>query len=596
MRIVKHCVPVCLVLSLAICAAAQQLPPVYDTATVQPVESRTIAELPRNTFLENIVIASDGTAFITSHLDGRILRMAPNGVPQPWAQIDGKATGIAERKDGSFLVSGWTKDDKAALFQLDTAGRSSLLVLLKGGMFPNGVAPWKDDQFFLADSYRGAIYLVNGMTGKHSVWLEDDRLRRADVSSPTPGVNGLKVFGGSLYASNTARQQLLRIAIDRGAKPGLISLVSSSNNLDDFSIDATGNLYGTTHVYNKVVRVAPDGTTTVIAGEEDGVTGCTALAFGRRPTDRHRLYVVTNGGMSLPPPGGVETAKIVELDLTKVLSSQQARSKGQNMKTSITPLQITSSSDRVAVLKTGSGPAVVIIHGIGGHKEDWQGVMGVLADRHTVYAIDMIGFGGSSKDAPEIPIARQADAVEALLDSEHIDKASLIGNSVGGWVAATFASTRPHRVDKLVLVDVGGFKAMFESPSPVNFYPESVADMQKLLSLVTSDSSKHTAEFAATALDALNQSGDRAAGEAVFKGLFPSPRLEEVMPAIKAPTLVVWGAQDKLFPPVIADLVNGGIAGSRKVLIEGAGHFSQLDNPVEFHRVVTGFLNETSPR
>lgn len=568
-------------------ASAQTLPPIYANTPYRPVASRILKELPRNTFLENIAIAKDGTAFITSYLDGRVLRMMPGGEVTPWAQVEGKLAGIAVRSDGGLLLSGWTKEEKAALFEVDAKGKARLLTLIEGGMFPNGITAWKDGQFFVADSYRGAIYLVDGKTGQCRVWMEDEKLRRESAENPTPGLNGLKVFGGNLYASNTARQQLLRIAIDRQGQPAGVSVVSSTNNLDDFAIDGAGNIYATTHVYNSVVKVAPDGKTEVIANEAAGMAGSTALAFGRRAEDRDRLYVVTNGGMSLPPAGGVQTAKIVELDLKK--KSIQAK-KGTGMEHSIETVSVTSKGNRVAALKSGQGPAVVIVHGIGGHKEDWKPVMATLSSQHTVYAIDMIGFGGSSKEASEILIEMQADAVGALLEAEGVTRASIVGNSVGGWVAATFAARHPERVAKLVLVDAAGFKAMFEGPSPVNFYPETVSDMQKLLSFVTYDAQKHTAEFAAKALEGLNQSGDRVAAGAVFKGLFASPRLEELMPKIQAPTLVVWGAQDKLFPPGIADLVSGGIAGSKKVLIGEAGHFPQLDNPAGFQAVVGEFL------
>jgi triacylglycerol lipase len=201
----------------------------------------------------------------------------------------------------------------------------------------------------------------------------------------------------------------------------------------------------------------------------------------------------------------------------------------------------------------------------------------------------MIGFGGSAKTG-DITIRTQVEALRALLDAEGIHRASLIGNSVGGWVAATFASTYPARTDKLVLVDAAGFKAMFEGPSPVNFYPETGADMQKLLSYVRVAPATQTPGFAAEALAGLNASGDKQAAEAVFKGLFASPRLEDVMAGITAPTLVLWGAQDKLFPPALADMVSGHIPGSGKRLIENAGHFPQLDNPAAFHSAVTEFL------
>jgi abhydrolase domain-containing protein 6 len=244
----------------------------------------------------------------------------------------------------------------------------------------------------------------------------------------------------------------------------------------------------------------------------------------------------------------------------------------------------------VAYLQAGSGPALVIIHGIGGHKEDWQSIIDAMADSHTVYAIDMIGFGGSSKTAPTITIADQADAVVALLDAEMIAKADLIGNSVGGWVAATVAANHPDRTERLVLVDPAGFAAMFEGPSPVNFYPTTVEDMQNTLSFVLHSDWAHTPEFATKALDALNASGDAATAERVFAGLFTSTRLEELMPLISAPTLVVWGAEDRLFPPALADMVAGSIAGAEKVLIPAAGHFPQIDNLDGFLGPVQAFL------
>jgi hypothetical protein len=74
-------------------------------------------------------------------------------------------------------------------------------------------------------------------------------------------------------------------------------------------------LYGTTHVYNSVVKITPDGQITTIATAEQGVAGSTALAFGRSAGDNTSLYVTTNGGMSLPLPTGLEAAKVVRLEV-----------------------------------------------------------------------------------------------------------------------------------------------------------------------------------------------------------------------------------------------------------------------------------------
>lgn len=247
---------------------------------------------------------------------------------------------------------------------------------------------------------------------------------------------------------------------------------------------------------------------------------------------------------------------------------------------------------QLSYLKAGAGPAVVIAHGIGGHKEDWRDAMEALSVGHTVYAIDMIGFGGSPSDAPEITIASQAAAILALLDAESIATADLIGNSVGGWVAATFAAAYPDRIRRLVLVDAAGFKAMFEGPSPVNFYPDTVADMQKLLSFVRHAADAHGVAAAERALSTLKASGDASAADRIFAGMFASERLEDVADKIVAPSLIVWGANDALFPSAIADLIAGRVRQAKKVLIAEAGHFPHLDNPSAFHAAIASFLND----
>jgi pimeloyl-ACP methyl ester carboxylesterase len=247
-------------------------------------------------------------------------------------------------------------------------------------------------------------------------------------------------------------------------------------------------------------------------------------------------------------------------------------------------------SKTLAYTKTGQGPAVLIVHGIGGHKEDWAGLAQTLAPKHTVYAVDMLGFGGSSKTGDQITIDEQAAALVALMDEQGVKTADVVGNSVGGWVAATLAAGHPDRVRKLVLVDAAGFKAMFEGQPPVDFYPQDVAAMSKLLSYVRYAPETHNDAYAETALEASKATGDAQAAAAVGKGMFVSARLEDVADKVAAPTLVIWGAEDKLFPPPVADLVSAHVKGSHKVLIPNASHFPQLDNPELFNRTVAEFL------
>lgn len=250
--------------------------------------------------------------------------------------------------------------------------------------------------------------------------------------------------------------------------------------------------------------------------------------------------------------------------------------------------------DTLAYTRQGAGPALVVIHGVGGHKEDWAGVAADLAARRTVLAVDMLGFGGSSRDAPDLGMAAQARAIAALLDAEGFATADVLGNSVGGWVAATFAATWPARVRRLVLADAAGFKAMFDGPPPVNFFPDDAAQMRQLLEYVFHDPAMHAEAVAQAALAQLEASGERAIAGRLFTGLVGSARLEEILPRIAAPTMVLWGEEDRLFPVGLAGYLAGLVPGAGVATIPGAGHFPQLERRAEFVACVAAFLDSAA--
>lgn len=251
---------------------------------------------------------------------------------------------------------------------------------------------------------------------------------------------------------------------------------------------------------------------------------------------------------------------------------------------------IEAGADTVAYLVVGSGHALVIIHGVGGHKEDWESVSAALSTDRTVYSIDMLGFGESSRDARDLSMDAQAKAVLTLLDRKGIPSADIIGNSVGGWVAATFAAQYPERVGKLVLVDAAGFDAMFQGDPPVNLFPNNADEMAQLLSFVLASDFAHTPEFAQQAFEKFQASGEKAIEPVLGPGLFRSARLEAVMPKIKAETLVIWGKEDKLFPVNLAGYIAGLTPGARVVTIDHASHFPHIDQPEALIAAVQSFL------
>ncbi|MBW4422615.1 MAG: SMP-30/gluconolactonase/LRE family protein [Myxacorys californica WJT36-NPBG1] len=292
-----------------------QLPPLFSAAPIALVPAQTVAEFPGNTFLESIVASPDQTLFITDHYSGKVIRIDAAGVVNTHAIVAGKAAGLAFAADGSLLLTGWDDQNTPVVWRVSLEGTVDVLAALPDAVFLNGLTALSDSLYLIADSYRGAIWELDTAQGSARIWLEHPLLAQATPENPTPAVNGLKIFNQVLYASNTQNAQIVRIPIQAG-QPGEPEVFVQNANIDDFAFDRAGNLYGTTHVFNSLVRIAPDGSITTLAQAEQGMVGTTAVAFGRSSTDLTHLYVTTNGGMSFPPPTGIESAKVVRLEVS----------------------------------------------------------------------------------------------------------------------------------------------------------------------------------------------------------------------------------------------------------------------------------------
>ena len=570
-----------LLLALTAMSALSALSASSAFAQVASTPHRVLARYPNGSYLENLQVTPQGEVLFTSYFAraierwdgqaaGRFATLAVHPVNLlPLPAPSGGYLVLAH--GGEFTKGAASLRGSNQLLHLDAQGRVTRTVKAPALVFGNGMA-WADARHVLiTDSALGKIWRVDMNSGRAETWLASDLLKPV-AGELNPGANGLRLSGLRAYVSNSATRKLYAVQLDAQGRAagGLVEQPAALPGIDDFAIDASGALYIATH-RSQVLKFDGRSTTTVL---EEDVEGCTSVALA---PDGRTLYVLGTGGFF---EGKKENATLVAVPVGD--GSPQS-------------LSLALNPGRLAYLKQGQGPAVVIVHGIGGHKEDWRGVMAALAQDHTVYAVDMLGFGGSSKDLPEITVASQADALAALLRQEGLKQATLIGNSVGGWVTATFAARHPAQVAQLVLVDAAGFKAMFEAPSPVNFNPASVDEMQNLLRHVLASPWAHTREFAAQALKAQQASGDAAAFETVFKGLYGSARLEELMPLIKAPTLVIWGREDGLFPLGVADLITGSIAGARKTVLDGASHFPQIDQPEAFIGAVKAFLATARP-
>ncbi len=299
------------------------LPPIFADASIALVPASQIADFPVNTFLESIAVDVDNTLFFTSHLDGKVFWIGEDGIVNLHSTIAGKATGLVFTPDRHLLLTAWDDRNIPTVFIISPQGEAKVLVTMPDAIFLNGITPLTNDRYLIADSYRGAIWELDIAKKTTKIWLEHPNLGRSSPDQEFPAVNGLKIYGNAVYASNTEKMQIVRITIEADDRAGAAEIWLKNVNLDDFAFDVEGNIYGTTHIYNSIVKISPEGTITTIAQSEQGVTGSTALAFGqtdeRSPlaalTRSNSVYVVTNGGMSYPLPTGIETAKVIRLEV-----------------------------------------------------------------------------------------------------------------------------------------------------------------------------------------------------------------------------------------------------------------------------------------
>lgn len=240
-----------------------------------------------------------------------------------------------------------------------------------------------------------------------------------------------------------------------------------------------------------------------------------------------------------------------------------------------------------------SKPNVILLHGLGANVSSWQFNIAALSQSYHVIAIDQIGFGKSEKPLLKYRVGTYVDFLDRFMTEVKIDKASLVGNSLGGWVAALTAIKYPNRVEKLVLVDAAGIK-----PTDV--------DMNLLYSLnySTRDEARTLVKLAffdqtIVGTDAFIEESMRiriAAGdgytissltESITRGEdFLNGRLGE----IKKPTLIFWGKQDGLLKLADGETFKREIAGSELVVYDKCGHVPQVEKALDFNKALVAFL------
>jgi pimeloyl-ACP methyl ester carboxylesterase len=246
--------------------------------------------------------------------------------------------------------------------------------------------------------------------------------------------------------------------------------------------------------------------------------------------------------------------------------------------------------ENIRYIEAGQGPTVILLHGLGSVKEIWAANIGALSAKYHVYVLDQIGFGHSDKPLLEYKISTFVDFLHGFMQAQNLNKATLVGNSLGGWIAIDFAARHPEMVDKIVLVDSAGLP--FEKPLTLDLNPASLEDMRTLLNSIFYDRKMVTEEFALQAFTNHVRNNDGYTIQRTLAGFAQNQFEDAKLSTIHAPTLVVWGRQDELIPVSSGEKLRNGIPGAKLVVFEQCGHVPQLEKPAEFNQALFDFLGK----
>jgi pimeloyl-ACP methyl ester carboxylesterase len=277
-------------------------------------------------------------------------------------------------------------------------------------------------------------------------------------------------------------------------------------------------------------------------------------------------------------------------------------------------LELALHGHRVAYRQAGSGPVLVLIHGITSDSSTWARVMPYLARAFTVIAPDLIGHGQSAKPRGDYSLGAQASGVRDLLLTLGYDRASFVGHSLGGGIAMQLSYQFPELCERLVLVDSGGLGREVSPLLRAATLPGSELVLPILAATRLLDAGRLAAGLlgrlglrVGTDLEEMAR-GHATLAEADARAAFLHTLRAVVEPggqrvaaanrlylAQHIPLMLVWGEHDTIIPPAHGCATHEQLPHSRLELFPSSGHFPQLDEPERFIAVLTDFLDSTEP-
>jgi pimeloyl-ACP methyl ester carboxylesterase len=276
--------------------------------------------------------------------------------------------------------------------------------------------------------------------------------------------------------------------------------------------------------------------------------------------------------------------------------------------------EIVLHGHRVFYRTAGSGPVVVLVHGITSTSSTWANVIPSLAERFTIIAPDLLGHGESAKPRGDYSLGAYASGIRDLLIALGHERATFVGHSLGGGVAMQLAYQFPEHCERLVLVSSGGLGRDITALLRAASLPGS----ELVLPLLVNERVLGAGRLVGRLLgrvglrlhtdvgEVLRGHASLSDGEARAAFLHTLRTIvdpwgqrvdasDRLYLAQAIPFLLVWGGRDPIIPVEHAHAAHRLVRGSRLEVFPGAGHFPHLDDPLRFVRVLTDFMQTSEP-
>lgn len=281
--------------------------------------------------------------------------------------------------------------------------------------------------------------------------------------------------------------------------------------------------------------------------------------------------------------------------LLLIVVSAVTASAAQQAQPNLAQKEVVVFGQKIRYLEAGSGPTVILLHGLGGSGQNWMFTVNGLSPQFRVVVPDQIGFGNSDKPLINYRVRTYVDFLNEFYKQLKIERATLVGNSMGGWIAAAFTIAFPEKVDRLVLASATGFAppVNFDYKSLYALNPSTREGMKQLTTKVFFNKSFSTDAVIDQLLAQRMSAGD---GYTINSLIESVGRREDFLDGqlgkIKTPTLIIWGREDGLVLLSEGERLKQAIANSKLIVFDRCGHFPQVERAGEFNAAVLEFLKQ----